>query len=70
MELTSMALGEAAGTAAAMALDQDDLAEVQDVHVPALQAALAANKGVIHGVTALEDLERRVKFRLGRLLGR
>ncbi|GAY23616.1 probable xanthan lyase [Sphingobium fuliginis] len=68
MELTSMALGEAAGRAAAMALGEDNVRDVQDVPMPELQAALVANKGVIHGVSAFEDYRRRLKFRLNRML--
>ncbi len=64
-----MALGEAAGRAAAMALGEDNVRDVQDVPIPGLQAALVANKGVIHGVSAFEDYRRRLKFRLNRMLG-
>jgi hypothetical protein len=70
MELTAMALGEAAGTAAAMTLMEQDVRDIQDVSMPELQAFLVANKGVIHGVSAMEDLQRRVKFRLTRMIGR
>lgn len=69
MELTSMALGEAAGTAAAMTVKGDSGQEVQQLAVPQLQRLLLANGGVIKGVSPIEDLRRTAAYHLGRLLG-
>ncbi|QJR01459.1 FAD-dependent oxidoreductase [Sphingobium yanoikuyae] len=69
MEPTSMALGEAAGTAAALAVINRDRVDIQDVDTYRLQQMIVANGGVIQGVTNWELLQRKLKHRLDRLRG-
>lgn len=67
MELTSMAMGEAAGIAATLAVMPRDRIDIQDVDTQRLQRMILANGGVIRGMNNWELLQRKVKYRLDRM---
>ncbi|KAK0338787.1 hypothetical protein LTR94_037146, partial [Friedmanniomyces endolithicus] len=69
MELTSMALGEAAGSAAALAVIGRDAINVQDVDMRRLQKIIVANGGVIRGVNNWELFQKKVTHRLDHMRG-
>jgi hypothetical protein len=68
MELTSMALGEAAGTAAAMAVTPPTTTHFQNIDHKTLQSLLQGNGGVLTEVPALTEDWRLVKTRAMHLL--
>lgn len=69
MELTSMALGEAAGTAAALAVMGRDAVDVQNVDGQQLQQLIVANGGVVQPMTHWELMGRKMRYRLDRAFG-
>ncbi|MFT3968334.1 MAG: FAD-dependent oxidoreductase [Sphingobium sp.] len=64
MELSSMALAEAAGSAAALAVVSPDPVDIQDTPYDSLKRILQSNRGVLSGVSVVEDLKRRLQRRL------